>query len=194
MARNIEIKARIPTSRRDAIRSCAAALAAGPPVVVCQTDTYFNVQTGRLKLRMVPGEDAELIFYERADESGPKPSSYVRSPVGSPETLRDALAQALGIRGVVEKRREVFLVDQTRVHLDDVQSLGTFIELEVVLREGESEAEGRAIANRLLIELEIRPEWLVSGSYIDLIEGGAACSGGRRRPAGRRQPKLRGSR
>jgi predicted adenylyl cyclase CyaB len=173
MARNIEIKARLPEGLDDA-RKRAAVLATDPPSVLLQTDTFFNIPDGRLKLREFADGSAELIYYERPDNEGPKASSYVRSPCLSPSTMCEALNAALGVRGVVKKRRELFIVEQTRIHLDEVEALGSYLELEVVMRDEQSDAEGEAIAQRLLEGLGVQHEWLISGAYIDLIEAGVA--------------------
>jgi predicted adenylyl cyclase CyaB len=82
----------------------------------------------------------------------------------------EALTRALGVRGVVKKHRELFIVEQTRIHLDEVEGLGSYLELEVVMRDEQSDAEGEAIANQLLEELGVQQEWLISGAYIDLLE------------------------
>ena len=169
MPRNTEIKARV--SDLQALRARVASLVTGDaPQVLHQTDTFFVVAQGRLKLRQFDDGSGELIFYRREDRPGPKQSFYVRSPCHDPKTLREALGGALGIRGVVEKRREVFLLGPTRIHLDEVRGLGSFLELEVVLEEGQPHAEGERIARELLHQLGIREPSLVSGAYIDLIE------------------------
>ncbi|MDA0839919.1 MAG: class IV adenylate cyclase [Planctomycetota bacterium] len=172
MARNIEIKARLPEGLNE-VRSRSAALAAEPPTVLLQTDTFFNIPKGRLKLREFADGCAELIYYERPDSEGPKASSYVRSPCPSSSSMHEALTGALGVRGVVKKRRELFITEQTRIHLDEVEGLGTYLELEVVMRDDQTDAEGRAIANQLLKALGIQQDWLISGAYIDLLEAGA---------------------
>lgn len=168
MARNIEIKARSIASEQQA--RIAVALADSPSELMEQTDTFFHVPYGRLKLRECGDGTGELIQYARADSAGPKPSVYVRTPIPEPQSLKDALAAALGVRAVVEKRRTLFLVGQTRIHLDEVVGLGRFIELEVVLRPGQSEEEGIAVAERLMSELGIRQVDLVAGAYVDLLE------------------------
>jgi predicted adenylyl cyclase CyaB len=170
LARNIEIKARIQSDEFGTIRERALGLAPGPPEVLYQTDTFFNIPKGRLKLRESGDGTAELIFYERPDQVDPKPSSYTRSPSLSPKSLYEALNGALGIRGVVKKRREVFLVGHTRIHLDEVEALGTFLELEVVLREDQSDPDGEVIAQQLLRELGVRVDCLIATAYIDLLD------------------------
>ncbi|WP_303907368.1 class IV adenylate cyclase [Thiohalomonas denitrificans] len=169
MGRNIEIKAR----SRDvvALTRAAAKLADGPPALIMQEDTFFCVPRGRLKLREFGDGRGELIQYERQDSSGPKQSTYVRSPAVEPDSLKAGLAAALGVRAVVKKRRTVFLVGQTRVHLDEVEGLGNFMELEVVLRTGQTEAEGAMIAQKIISDLGIEQSDLVTGAYVDLLAG-----------------------
>jgi predicted adenylyl cyclase CyaB len=110
-----------------------------------------------------------LIYYRRADVAGPKPSEYFISRTADPESLRGLLTAAFGVKGVVRKTRHLYLVGQTRIHLDDVEGLGHFMELEVVLRAGQSAEEGIKIANGLMEKLEIREEYLVKGAYMDLL-------------------------
>ncbi len=136
MARNIEIKARVASLA--AVESLAAALSGKEPVAIAQDDTFFACPDGRLKLRAFSDGTGELIFYRRADDTGPKESFYVISPTSSPDTLRDALGLAYGVIGRVRKQRLLFMAGRTRIHLDRVEGLGEFLELEVVLRDGES--------------------------------------------------------
>ncbi len=168
MHRNIEVKARVTDSRR--IRDLALASGAAPVHVLHQTDTFFVVTRGRLKLRELDDGSGELIFYERLDETGPKASSYWVYPCSQPKILSTVLAQALGVRGVIEKQREVLMMDRTRVHLDDVAGLGTFLEIEVVLRDGEPAEDGGRIASELLAALNVPESSLVASAYIDLLE------------------------
>ncbi|KWU20150.1 class IV adenylate cyclase [Achromobacter xylosoxidans] len=167
MARNIEIKARVASLA--AIESLAAALSGKEPVAIAQDDTFFACPDGRLKLRAFSDGTGELIFYRRADDTGPKESFYVISPTSSPDTLRDALGLAYGVIGRVRKQRLLFMAGRTRIHLDRVEGLGEFLELEVVLRDGESAEAGMAEARELLASLRIAPEQLVSGAYLDLL-------------------------
>jgi hypothetical protein len=87
-----------------------------------------------------------------------------------PDRVRDVLATAYGIIGVVRKRRTVRMVDRTRVHLDEVEGLGTFVELEVVLGDGEPAESGVVEARRLMAALGIQEDQLVSRAYIDLLQ------------------------
>src|SRR5580692_3454556 len=165
MPRNIEIKARIAGVA--GLTPRAALLADTGPTVLEQDDTFFSCPHGRLKLRDQAAAGAELIFYRRADESGPKESFYVRVPVPDPDAMRTLLALAHGQTGRVRKRRVLFLVGRTRIHLDTVAGLGEFLELEVVLRDGESTAEGIAEAQRIMAELGVGTQQLIQGAYVD---------------------------
>lgn len=173
MARNIEIKARITDVQ--ALLPVAAALAdAREPVRIHQDDSFFACAKGRLKLRQFDDGRGELIHYQRADAQGPKLSDYVIVPTDQPAALREALQRAWGSVGRVIKRRWLLMAGATRIHLDEVEGLGHFLELEVVLRDDQTEAEGQAIAEQLLRQLGIGPQQLVSGAYVDLLQGRAA--------------------
>jgi adenylate cyclase class IV len=168
VARNVEIKARVDDVA--ALRARVASRTSAPPATLQQTDTFFVVRAGRLKLRDFGDGSGELIFYERPDRLGPKQSSYSRVGCAEPAALTALLGAALGVRGVVEKRREVFLLGRTRIHLDEVRGLGRFMEIEVVLEDGESAADGERVAQALLAELEIPAAALLAPAYIDLLE------------------------
>ena len=168
MARNVEIKARVHDL--DATRRRAAALAQGPSEFISQVDTFFVVPRGRLKVRQFENGSGELIAYDRADEAGPKQSSYVIAACADAHALCDALACALAVRGRVVKRRELYMVGRTRVHLDEVERLGRFLELEVVLHDGEPMEAGEREARDLMRRLGIEAKDLVTGAYLDLLE------------------------
>ena len=168
MPRNVEIKARI--AGVEALTHLAARLADTGPMVLEQDDTFFACPNGRLKLRDQFAAGAELIFYQRPDESGPKESFYVRTPVPDPDAMRTLLQRAYGQTGRVRKRRVLYLVGRTRIHLDVVEGLGEFMELEVVLRDGESAAEGVVEARTIMAALGIEPQQLLEGAYVDHLE------------------------
>jgi adenylate cyclase class IV len=136
--------------------------------VLVQRDTFFNTPRGRLKLRRLGGGKAQLIYYERTDKAGPKTSRFEVAPVRNPALVTKLLAAALGRKAEVRKRRTVFFHGQTRIHFDEVEGLGRFIELEVVLRPGQGGAEGNKIARRIMKELDIQPPSLIKGAYADL--------------------------
>lgn len=167
MARNIEIKARIASVR--ALLPGAAALATEGPVDIHQDDTFFRCVNGRLKLRAFSAASGELIFYRRPDQQGPKESFYLRSPTSEPDTLRESLTLAYGQSGRVRKHRTLFLAGRTRIHLDRVEGLGDFLELEVVLGEDEAAEAGVREAHELMAALGIEPAQLIEGAYVDLL-------------------------
>jgi predicted adenylyl cyclase CyaB len=168
MSSNIEVKAVVRDFSR--IQKQAEALSDTPVEVIPQVDIFFKVTRGRLKLRVLAVDRGELIYYERPDQDGPKRSDYHIAETADPEALKQVLDLAYGIRGSVKKTRYLYMVGQTRIHLDDVQGLGHFMELEVVLREGQSDAEGQMIAADLMQKLGVEKTDLVEGAYMDLIE------------------------
>lgn len=170
MPTNIEIKARVHNLAR--LRAAVEPLSDGPVEILDQEDIFFTTAHGRLKLRILGAQRGELILYQREDTAGPKPSNYLIAPTSDPATLNLILTSVLGVLGVVKKRRSLYLVGQTRVHLDEVDSLGAFMELEVVLRPDQSEDEGLAIAKGLMERLGIGEDELVEGAYLDLLRGG----------------------
>jgi predicted adenylyl cyclase CyaB len=167
MGRNVEINARATDFAGQ--RDRAEKLAGSPPVTISQEDTFFRAKRGRLKLRLFDAGRGELIYYERADAQEPSESRYMILPTREPAVLRDALSKALGVSGVVRKQREVYHVAGTRVHLDTVEDLGEFIELEAVLGPGESQEDGRARVHELAGALDISDEDLIDRAYIDLL-------------------------
>ena len=176
MPANVEIKARI--SSVEALLPLARALSDDVhPQLIHQDDTFFDAPHGRLKLRVFGDGSGELIHYHRPDVDGPKVSDYVLVPVPEPESLREALTRACGLLGRVRKERILVLAGATRIHLDRVQGLGDFLELEVVLNAGQTEADGVAIAQALMAQLRVDPAQLVSGAYLDLLRAapGAAA-------------------
>lgn len=167
MARNVEIKARVADLA--AIEARAKKIATAGPTDIAQDDTFFRCERGRLKLRRFADGRGELIHYHRADEGGPKVSDYILAPTADPDSLHEALRRANGELGRVKKQRRLYLVDNTRVHLDRVEGLGTFVELEVVLGDRDTEEQGQATAQRILKQLGIEPSQLVAGAYFDLL-------------------------
>ncbi len=165
--RNIELKARLadlPAARRIAEQIATERLG-----VQQQIDTYFHCRDGRLKLRQIDGLSAQLVWYARADQQGPKASDYRLVPVGNPETLKGALTAALGVRGVVRKRREIFLVDNVRIHLDEVEGLGNFLEFEAVLGPQSDDAAGHTQLEGMIERFSIESGDLLPGSYGEMI-------------------------
>jgi adenylate cyclase class IV len=183
MARNIEIKARLPQEGIAAVLPRALALpGARGPTLIDQDDSFFRAHDGRLKLRRFADGSAELIHYRRGDSLQARASDYVRVELPnaqSADALHLALERGLGLVGRVVKRRELVLVGATRIHFDRVQGLaGEYLELEVVMHDGQSEAEGQAEAERLMCALGLESAPRIGGAYLDLLRGanGAASA------------------
>jgi adenylate cyclase, class 2 len=164
--RNVELKARIDAGER--VRSIAAQLATARLADQHQIDTYFVCLHGRLKLREINAQRAELIWYERPDQTEPKPCRYCRIPVADAAAVKHALQAALGVRVVVEKHREIYLFHNVRIHLDQVTGLGHFLEFEAVLGTKVTEDEGRRQVEQLQARFGIATADLLTGSYADL--------------------------
>ena len=172
MARNIELKARCS----DLARAEAACERLGARRVWTrrQTDLYFRVPSGRLKLRIQSPGGAELVSYQRADAPEARESQYEITPVAHAQQTLAALGARHGIAARVEKTRTLYVLANVRIHLDRVAGLGTFVEFEAVLSPGDDETKARATLERLRAELELAPADLVAGSYADLVGSDAA--------------------
>ena len=173
---NVEIKARCA----DLAAMARAAAAAGAVLEsnIGQVDTYFNVASGRLKLRQADGVDQALIFYRRSDDSAPKLSRYELVVIAPGQQIGVMLDRALGVRTVVRKRRQLWRLENIRIHLDEVEGLGSFIEFEVQVLPGRDVAGCRAQAAALMIELGIRRR-SDRGSYADWSLASAIAADGR---------------
>jgi adenylate cyclase, class 2 len=165
--RNIELKARLGDYAT--AKKVATTIATSQLGTQHQIDTYFHCHNGRLKLRQIDGLRAELIHYARANSEDPKPSDYQIVPLSNPETLKAALTAALGVRTVVEKRREVFLYHTARIHLDEVVGLGQFIEFEAVLGPDMDDTAGRALVDSLMCHFFVSPTDLLADSYGEMV-------------------------
>jgi homotetrameric cytidine deaminase len=169
--RNVELKAR----DHDPARSLERALALGAEDrgEIRQRDTYFVGARGRLKLREQETGGSplwdELIEYSRADSADASTSSYRRVPVADVAPLLEALDAAYGTLGTVIKRRRLLLWEGVRIHLDEVEGLGSYLELEAVA-DADSDLSGeREKVERLRTEFRIEDEDLVATSYSDLL-------------------------
>jgi homotetrameric cytidine deaminase len=168
---NVELKARDADPEGTAAR--CRSLGAAEHGVLEQRDTYFAGRRGRLKLREETGSGAELIAYRRADGTEPEESAFIRAAAADPAALREALDAALGTTVVVVKRRRLFVWENVRIHLDDVEGLGTFLELEALVGPGLNDrAEAQEKVARLRGELAISDDALVAVGYADLLLDG----------------------
>src|SRR3954449_12892346 len=165
--RNVELKARDPHPERSLER--ARALGAEDRGERRQRDTYFAAPQGRLKLREQEPGEAELIAYERADAARARESRYRIAPVSDADAVREALDAALGTTVVVAKRRHLLLYDGVRIHLDRVEGLGDFVELEGVAGEGSDLAREGDLVERLRADLEIADDTIEATGYADLL-------------------------
>jgi adenylate cyclase class IV len=184
---NFEFKARLHDAER--VRNVMRQRRAEAASVMLQTDTYFRAPQGRLKLREIAFEPitnnepsrAELIFYRRENEARVKRSDYLIAPTTEPRRMCEVLAAAFGTRVVVAKRRELYLLGyrnkphepdapHIRVHLDQVEHLGNFVEVEAVVGEGIAAELAQSEAQALLLQLGVAEKDLIHGSYSDLLE------------------------
>ena len=134
-----------------------------------QIDTYFDVERGRLKLREGTIEN-NLIFYNRSDEAGPKQSEISFTAIEKESSLRNVLEKALGIKVQVDKKREIYFIENVKFHIDTVQGLGTFMEIEAIDWDGTLGAEKlQEQCEYYAKELGIKEDDLVKGSYSDLL-------------------------
>lgn len=172
MAINIEIKARLQNPAQAA--EIAQDIAGAPPDVIEQDDVFYSAPRGRIKLRTLAPDRGELIYYDRPDTPGPSACEYTIAPTSDPAALDAILCQTLGARGRIRKTRKLFQVGRTRIHVDDVENLGQFLELEVALNENEAPEAGEEEARELMRRLGVEKKDLLEYAYIDLMEMGTA--------------------
>lgn len=167
---NLEIKCRYLDHDRAA--RLAGDLGAEPHGRLVQTDTYFNIRPGRLKLRHTrcgPAERYELIYYRRWNRPTAKTSDYQLLPIADGPRAFDFFSAALGVLVRVDKERVVYLKDNLRVHLDDVPGLGRFLEFELAVTPAHPPQACRERMAELLRRFGIAPADLVRVSYSDLL-------------------------
>lgn len=165
--RNVEIKVRLHDRAR--VEAELARLAARDAGTESQHDVFYSCLRGRLKLRESSRDGAALILYERSDTAALRASDYDLVHVGDAAALRRVLDAALGRTGELCKRRHLYWIDNVRVHLDEVEGLGSFLELEAVVDPSHPEPECRARATALLQRFGIRPEDHLAVAYVDLL-------------------------
>jgi homotetrameric cytidine deaminase len=163
--RNVELKAR--DADPEATLQRALSLGASDEGVVRQRDTYFGRARGRLKLREQEPGGAQLISYQRPDDAQARTSAYRIADVADPSALREALDASLGTRVVVDKRRHLLLYENVRIHLDAVEGLGAFVELEAVAAPDSDLSREHELVERLRSELRLGDT--VPVSYSDLL-------------------------
>lgn len=134
-----------------------------------QKDIYFNVNFGRLKLRSINNNKYELIRYSRPDLTNSKESTYEIYQPGDPELLLNMLTQSLGIKTIIKKTRNLFMFNNTRIHIDKVDDLGEFVEFEVLMIPDRLPSEAQEIMDLLINHFKIKQSDLIEGSYSDLL-------------------------
>ena len=165
--KNIELKARYAELKR--AETIAQNLGAEFQWRQRQIDTYFNVANGRFKLRECEGREAELIAYERSNRPEARNSDYFIFRTENGSLLKQMLSSALGIKVVVAKDRSLYLLENIRIHLDEVERLGTFIEFEAVISENTQIEPSHKLLDQLYLDFELNDSLLVSLSYSDLL-------------------------
>lgn len=134
-----------------------------------QVDTYFNVPSGRLKLREGNIERA-LIWYQRPDTAGAKQSDVILYQPGPDDALKDILIRSLGVKTIVDKCRKIYFIDNIKFHFDRVENLGSFVEVEAIDRDGDIGIETlRHQCQRYAELFEIRQEDYLASSYSDML-------------------------
>ena len=167
--KNIEIKS--PLADRPGTEERLRSLGAKLEWTRRQVDTFFNSPSGWLKLREVEDCQSELISYRRSvEDSGPRESDYHILRIDEPSELLSVLESSLGILGRVEKQRALWIYRNTRVHLDRVEGLGNFLELETVLADIDG-AEGTAESEEVIHLLELDRKSFISVPYLELQQG-----------------------
>ncbi len=164
---NVEIKARC--DEHDKIRAYLRSRSADFKGIDHQIDTYFNAINGRLKLREGDIEN-HLIHYERSDQEGPKQSRIILYDSEPGSSLKEVLSRALGVLVVIDKKREIYFVGNVKFHIDTVENLGTFMEIEAIDDQGKfGLQELHEQCEFYLKELGIEEEDLISRSYSDML-------------------------
>ena len=164
---NVEIKARC----RDHTRISSVLSKKGAAFIGTdhQVDTYFKSASGRLKLREGTIEN-NLIWYQRPDQAGPKTSHCILHKTEKGSHLKDILDRAVGIMVVVDKQREIYFIENIKIHIDRVEGLGSYVEIEAQSEEGVlSEETLHGQCTRLMEEFGIPEGDLVEDSYSDLL-------------------------
>jgi predicted adenylyl cyclase CyaB len=163
---NLEAKFKLDDLNR--ARKQAEALGYQFKATLLQRDTFFRVAQGKLKLREEES-GARLIFYGRVDSRHLKISNYEMVPIPEPEKTREIMTQALGTIATVRKTRVLMMRDNVRLHLDRVDNLGDFGEIEAVLSEHDNAERSRPAVDELSSALGIESDNLIAESYFEML-------------------------
>ncbi|CCD70532.1 CYTH domain-containing protein [Caenorhabditis elegans] len=173
MSRNVEIKAKVQNLDETVRR--AVEISGKQPTILKQHDIFYESPNGRLKMRSVEENGVahtELIWYDRSDVAGPKLSNFNKFDVPSEvlDALKLSLQSSMGVKGEVKKTRTLVLHGQTRIHIDRVDGLGDFMELEVCLSPEETPEHGEKIAHEIRELLAVPETDLLTGAYMDMLK------------------------
>jgi len=167
--KNIELKFRC----KDFIHALKAVkiLSAINKGVLKQTDIYFNIKPGRLKLRTINNAEHQLIYYKRANIKGSRVSNYFIEENYHLNRVENILESIYGIKAVVTKKRRLFIYKNCRIHLDEVKGLGKFIEFEVVCSNIIEEQNASRLMDFMKREFKVITNNIIKNSYSDLVIG-----------------------
>jgi predicted adenylyl cyclase CyaB len=166
--RNIELKAQCADLGR--AEAVCRDLGARRAWTRHQVDTYFDVPDGRLKLRVESPGGATLISYQREDTARPRECVYSLTHIDDPQDVLTSLVAKHGVRVRVCKTRTLYLLGHLRIHLDDVDDLGTFIEFEAVMAPEDRDTDVHRRLGQLLSQFAVSREHILGASYADLLE------------------------
>ncbi|MCX6142701.1 MAG: class IV adenylate cyclase [Ignavibacteriales bacterium] len=165
MPTNLEIKAKYPSLVQ--AKKISRTLGARFSGTLNQTDTYFKVKQGRLKLREINEKELELIYYRRANARGSRYSEYTVLELQKKEAAKRVLNSLFETMVIVKKKRVLFLYKNSRIHIDSVAGLGGFIEFEVLVVRGKKQAQQLILFLRRIFGID--SSMLIAGSYSDML-------------------------
>ena len=166
--KNIEIKARYSKTNR--AREILKTIETEFSRTEIQTDTYYNIENGRLKIREIESGPSQLVHYFRENKAGPRPSRYEIVSLREVKKVKARLQEEHGLLGIVKKKREIWVWKNVRIHLDVVDGLGRFLELEAVVDKEEDMKNDETKVRWLMEKFDIEEKDLVAESYIDMVE------------------------
>lgn len=164
MKRNYEIKCKL--SDRKAVERIVNAVKSYSHSVEKQTDIYYKADTGRLKLRIINDTEGSLIFYDRGEKTGKRISKYIISKTKDHKELDSILRKQFKILVVVTKKRDIYIRENVRVHIDSVKGLGRFLEIEIIY---ENLSKAKEQMKELVSKFQLNENKFLKGSYSDLL-------------------------
>jgi adenylate cyclase class 2 len=166
LKKNYEIKCRLSSDNFKNIKSLLSKNGSYEYSIEKQTDIYYKVKSGRLKLRIINDKTSNLIFYNRADSKVERVSNYLISSSENFKELEIILSKQFDILIRVVKKREIFIKDNVRIHIDAVKDLGKFLEIEVIY---DNLAKAKIQMTNLIDNLNLNKKDFIKVSYSDLL-------------------------